>query len=173
MNCYLKRVLIKLWQIWQNVRDDYEDTVFAGKMDAKERSMTQAPMSSRVTDCWLVNSLLRNHLFGARPCWSFTCIHTACMLASRRPLFYWKYKSLKIFLCVSLSCVSGLMKSMTVTLSLIADCLDHPVHYSYVIVRLTGCLSTWFRSTGKYLYFFIFLFSKKILKYIHTLHCNI
>lgn len=165
VNCYLKKVLIKLWQIWQNVRDDYEDTILAGKMDVKERSMTQAPMSSRVTDCWLVNSLLRNRLFGARPCWSFTCIHTAsmgdpCLLADG--LFSIENKkSLKIFLCVSLSYVSGLMKSMTVTLSQIVDCLDHPVHYSYVIVRLTGCLWTWFCSTGKYLYYLIFLFRRK------------
>ena len=173
MNCYLKRVLIKLWQIWQNVRDDYEDTVLAGKMDAKERSMTQAPMSSRVTDCWLVNSLLRNRLFGARHCWSLHAfIPHPCLLADG--LFSIENKkSLKIFLCVSLSYVSGLMKSMTVTLSLIVDCLDHPVHYSYVIVRLTGCLWTWFCSTGKYLYFFILLFKKKILKYIHPLHCNL
>lgn len=103
VNCYLKKVLIKLWQIWQNVRDDYEDTVLAGKMDAKERSMTQAPMSSRVTDCWLVNSLLRNRLFGARPCWSFICIHTASMLASRRPLFHWK-KLENISLRIALLC---------------------------------------------------------------------
>lgn len=136
-------------------------TVLARKMDAKERSMTQAPMSSRVTDCWLVNSLLRNRLFGARPCRSFTCIHTACMLASRRPLSYWKYKSLKIFLCVSLSSVSGLMKSMTVTLSQIVDCLDHPVHYSYVIVRLTVFFERGFVRQGSICIFLYFCLGKK------------